>query len=306
MRGESSFDDVVTAAKQGLQNMRKERAAAYRGGMVNIKNDKTVLDMTPINDAVNNIKQSGNFKGKIINQKAGGVIDEIDTVVADWSKSNPAEFHTPEGLDALKQAIGDIRDSTQFGTPARRAADSVYNAVKNEIQAQAPTYSKVMKDYSEASSTLQEIEKALSLGDKTSKDTAIRKLQSLLRNNAQTNYGNRLDLAKTLEQKGKVNLGPAIAGQAMNSWMPRGMVGSIEKAGMVGAPFVAPSLLAAAPFTSPRLMGETLYGLGRLSGAAGNLIPGSAQAALQGGGGVLGNAMTNPLLRAGLLNVSNP
>lgn len=305
MRGDVPFDDVVTAAKQGLQNMRKERAAAYRGGMVNIKNDKTVLDMTPINDAVNNIKQSGNFKGKIINQKAGGVIDEIDTVVADWAKSKPADFHTPEGLDALKQAIGDIRDSTQFGTPARRAADSVYNAVKNEIQAQAPTYAKVMKDYSEASATLQEIEGALSLGNNKSKDTAIRKLQSLMRNNAQTNYGNRLELAKTLEDKGGVNLGPSIAGQAMSSWTPRGMVGSIEKGGMAFAPFVAPGALLAAPFTSPRLMGEGLYSLGAMSGGAGNSargmlgIAGSSNALLE-------EIMAKPAMRAALLNATNP
>ena len=265
MRGQEQFDDVVTAAKKGLDNMRLERGQAYRSGMVDIKNDKTVLDMTPITDALAKVQSSGNFKGKIINQKAGDTIKEVADIVDDWAKSAPAEFHTPEGLDALKKAIGDIRDSTQFGTPARRAADSVYNAVKNEIQQQAPTYAKVMKDYAQASATLQEIEKALSLGEKASKDTAIRKLQSLMRNNAQSNYGNRLSLASTLEQQGGVDLAPSIAGQAMNSWLPRGMVGAIEKAGMVGAPFVAPQALAVAPFTSPRLVGEAAYAMGRLS-----------------------------------------
>lgn len=303
MRGDASFDDVVTAAKKGLQNMRKERAAAYRGGMVNLKADKTVLDMTPIVKSVDDLSSAGSYKGKTINEKSAGIVKEIDDKVKDWVSSNPAEFHTPEGLDALKQAIGDIRDSTQFGTNARRAADSVYNAVKTEIQAQAPTYAKVMKDYSEASETLREVEKALSLGEKASKDTAIRKLQSLLRNNAQTNYGNRLDLAKTLEDKGNVSLGPAIAGQAMNSWLPRGMVGSIEKAGMVGAPFVAPQALLAAPFTSPRLVGEGLYGLGSLSGRAGGAARGML--GVTGQNAMLEEMMANPALRAGLLSAAN-
>ena len=306
MRGQTSFDDVVTAAKQGLRTMRAERSAHYRSGMVDIKADKSVLDMSPIVGVVDDLKASSNFKGKVINEKSSGIVKEIADKVDDWARSNPDEFHTPEGLDALKQAIGDIRDSTQFGTQARRAADSVYNAIKSQIDRQAPTYSKVMKDYAEASKTISEIEKALSLGEKASKDTAVRKLQSLMRNNAQTNYGNRLDLAKTLEEKGGVDLGPAIAGQAMSSLLPRGMVGAIEKAGMVGAPFVAPGALAVAPFTSPRLMGEALYGMGRMSGGAANAL-GLNQAALQpGASGLLRGMVANPATRAGLLSVSNP
>lgn len=275
MRGNAQFDDVVTKAKEGLSRMREARGQQYRSGMVDISNDKTVLDFTPIDSAMNRVMNIGNFKGVQTNKHASETVDEIASKVAEWKSLNPAEYHTPEGLDALKRAIGDIRDSTQFGTPSRRAADAVYNSVKNEITSQAPTYSKVMKDYSEASNTLEEITKALSLGDKTSKDTAIRKLQSLMRNNAQSNYGNRLSLANELEQQGGVNLTPAIAGQAMNTWMPRGMVGAIEKAGMGGAALFNPALLAGAPFASPRVIGELAHVFGKVSGVtdkAGNLI----------------------------------
>lgn len=275
MRGNAQFDDVVTKAKEGLSRMREARGNQYRSGMVDISNDKTVLDFTPIDSAMNRVMNIGNFKGVQTNKHASETVDEIASKVAEWKSLNPAEYHTPEGLDALKRAIGDIRDSTQFGTPSRRAADAVYNSVKNEITSQAPTYSKVMNDYSEASNTLDEITKALSLGDKTSKDTAIRKLQSLMRNNAQSNYGNRLSLANELEQQGGVNLTPAIAGQAMNTWMPRGMVGAIEKAGMGGAALFNPALLAGAPFASPRVIGELAHAFGKASGVtdkAGNLI----------------------------------
>lgn len=305
MRGSVSFDDVVAKAKDGLRNMRAERASHYRSGMVDIKADKSVLDMAPITKAVDDLRSAGSFKGKVINEKSAGTVKEISKKVNEWAKSPAAEFHTPEGLDALKQAIGDIRDSTQFGTNARRAADGVYNTIKRQIETQAPAYSKVMKDYSEASQTISEIEKALSLGDKTSKDTAIRKLQSLTRNNAQTNYGNRLALANTLEEKGGVSLGPAVSGQAMNSWLPRGMIGAVEKAGLVGAPFLAPKALALAPLTSPRLMGEALYGAGRLSGGASNALN-SLGVLPSGARGILGAAMENPIYRAGMLNVSNP
>lgn len=265
MRGKVPFEDIVDRAKEGLMKMRKDRGEQYRSGMVDIKGDKSVLDMAPIVQSVEGIKSSGNFKGKVINEKSSGIVGELEAKVNDWAKSNPEEFHTPEGLDALKQAIGDIRDSTQFGTSARRAADQVYNAVKGAIQKQAPTYSKVMKDYSEASEAISEIEKTLSLGNKGSKDAAIRKLQSLMRNNAQTNYGNRLQVGKALEEGGNVELMPSIAGQAMNTWLPRGMVGALEKVGTAGAAMFAPKALMLAPFMSPRLMGEAAYGTGRLS-----------------------------------------
>lgn len=288
MRGKVPFDDVVARAKEGLGRMRAERSQAYRSGMVDIANDKTVIDFAPIRQSMAKVGSMGSFKGQQINKNASGTVQELADTIDNWANLNPAEYHTPEGLDALKQAIGDIRDTTQFGTAARRAADSVYNAVKDEITRQAPTYAKVMKDYSEASVLLAEVESALSLGNKAKADTAIRKLQSLTRNNAQTNYGNRLNMAKVLEDQGGVSLMPAISGQAMNSATPRGMVGAMEKFGLGAAgmgAFLNPGtflpMLAAAPATSPRLVGEALYGAGRMAGGAGE-VGGRAAQNLQG------------------------
>ena len=136
-------------------------------------------------------------------------------------------------------------------------------------------YSQVMKDYELASKELTEITKTLSLGDKAAKDTAIRKLQSLMRNNAQTSYGNRLSLASQLERKGGIDLQSAISGQAMNTWMPRGMTGAITKGGglfLAGGAVANPatlSTLALMPAASPRLVGEGAYQLGRLSSLGG-------------------------------------
>jgi hypothetical protein len=134
-----------------------------------------------------------------------------------------------------------------------------------------------MKDYSEASAQISEIERALSLGDKASKDTAMRKLQSLMRNNVQTNYGNRLALANTLEQQGGVDLLPSIAGQALNSWTPRSLAGQLGS-GTVAAgglllhnPLAIPILAT----QSPRLVGNAAYGVGRLAGMGKNAAQGT-------------------------------
>lgn len=269
MRGNVPMTDVLDSAKEALSKMRLERGNQYRSGMIDVSADKSVINFAPIEKAVNSLQQMGSYKGQVINKNAAGTVDEISSLVNQWKGLNPAEYHTPEGLDALKKAIGDIRDATQFGSPGRKAADTAYNAVKAQIDMQAPTYSKVMKDYSQASETISEIERALSLGNKAAADTSMRKLQSLMRNNVNTNYGNRLDMARKLEDAG-ADILPAVAGQAASSITPRGL----QALGATGAGIMGltnPATLAMLPLSSPRLMGEAAYGLGALTRGAGNV-----------------------------------
>jgi hypothetical protein len=297
MRGNVNMTDVLDEAKAAVGRMRVARGNEYRQGMAGVSADKTVLDMTPIRDAVNNIASMGSYKGQAISKNASATVKEIADQVDDWVKLNPADYHTPEGLDALKKAIGDIRDATQFGTPGRKAADGVYHAVKAQIEKQAPTYAKTMKGYSEATELISEIERSLVGGNKTSADTAMRKLQSLMRNNVNTNYGNRLDLARELEQQGGASLLPSIAGQAMTSATPRGLQGlAATGTGVYG--LTNPLALAALPFQSTRLMGEAFYGMGRVGAKAGNAANGllSNPALSSGQGGLLSPSTLLPLM----------
>ena len=268
MRGNVPFADVLDDANTALSKMRLERGAHYRSGMEDISKDKSIISFGPIENALNSIKSTGSYKGQVVKKNAAGAVDEIVAKVNEWKALDPAEFHTPEGLDALKQAIGDIQQNLPYGTPGRNAADAAYNAVKGEINKQAPTYAKVMGDYSQASDVLNEIQKTLSLRPGTSVDTSMRKLQSLMRNNVNTNYGNRLDLAKQLESNGAEIL-PAVAGQAMSSMTPRGLQG-LSASGMLAGSYFAPGLLATLPATSPRLVGEAAYGLGAMNRGIGN------------------------------------
>lgn len=297
MRGNVRITDVLDSAKDALSKMRIDRGSQYRSGMIDISKDKSVINFTPIDNAVKSLQNMGSYKGQVINKNASGTVDEVSNLVNQWKALDPAEYHTPEGLDALKKAIGDVRDATQFGSPGRKAADTAYNAVKSQIDMQAPTYSKVMKDYAQASETISEIERALSLGPsgKTAADTSMRKLQSLMRNNVNTNYGNRLDLAKKLEANGAEIL-PAIAGQAASSLTPRGLQG-LAATGAGFASLRNPMTLAALPFTSPRLMGELSYGLGAMNRGVGN-VAGKAGAKLLGGSpsGLLDMQQLAPLL----------
>jgi len=268
LRGEVPQLEVLDAAKQNLAKMATERRRIYNEGMKNIKGDATVLSLKGVDDAVKQALDDITFKGEIKNEVAFEKLSEAQAKVNKWKNLDPAEFHTPEGLDALKQQIGDILEKIPYEQKtALTSVNQVYNGIKSEIVKQAPTYAKTMKSYSDATDTIREIEKALSLGNKASADTAMRKLQSLMRNNVNTNYGQRLNLAKELEQIGGKQMMPALAGQALSEWTPRGLqrATSIPTAflaqGVGGLPLAATSLVT----SSPRLMGEAAYGTGRVA-----------------------------------------
>jgi len=278
MRGETPWGAVVDQAKAALGNMRAERNAAYRAGMADISKDATVLSFQPVDEALAKAGSVKTFKGKDLSPKTADVRKEVQSAIDEWKKLDPAEYHTPEGFDALKQQLGDIRDALPFNTPQRVVADHAYNAVRNAIAEQAPAYNKVMGDYSKASDLVSEVQRELSLGPKGNPNTALRKLQSVMRDNVNTSWGNRAKLADTLESSGAETLMPSLAGQALSSPLPRGLAKYGAGADIALALMHNPAALAALPLTSPRVVGEVAHGLGQVSGAANGLFGASRMA----------------------------
>jgi hypothetical protein len=302
MRGNVPMTDVLDAAKSNLEEMGRAKSAEYRAGMAQVSGDQSVLNFNGIDSAVQNAANTVSFKGQVKNVKAAGIQQKISDEVNNWKSLDPAEFHTPEGLDALKQKVGGIVESIPFEEKtARMVGGKVYNAIKAEIVKQAPVYADTMKGYAEASDQIKEIERALSLGGKASVDTAMRKLQSLTRNNVNTNYGNRLDLAKQLAQQGGTEIMPALAGQALSSWTPRGL-GSAVAGGMgMGAYALAgaPTAAATLALQSPRLMGEAALKTGQLAKLLKTV--GTAPARALNGTGIDPVTLANALYQAGRL-----
>lgn len=250
-------------ARANLNVMRQKRSSAYRSGMTDISSDKSVLNFDDINNTLDEAKKSISYGSKVKDDVANDWLQKIKDEVNDWQNSDPEIYHTPEGLDALKQRIGAINNRIPYEEAnANRIGSNVYNSIKDTISNQAPKYSEIMKDYSDASDSIQEIEKALSLGNRASADTALRKLQSLTRNNVNTNYGNRLSLAQQLEAEGGRPFINALSGQALSSGTARGLAGGIENLTALGG-FANPAYWAALPLQTPRIVGETLYGGGR-------------------------------------------
>ncbi len=267
IRGDVSAMDVLDQAKDALANMRSARSQAYRQGITSTMPDLEIragkplpkmppkLDFAPITGKLDEVVESLKVKTPVGSEfKIGSAeinkIGELEDVVNTWRK-NPA-LHTAEGLDALKQRLDALYPDSPMQKQVQRAVTSVRNTVKDTIVAQDKNYAKTMKAYEESLSLEREIERALSLNNRSAADTAIRKLQSLTRNNANTNYGYRLELAKALQEQGGQDLMPALAGQALSSFTPRGLAGQGAALGIGagGALTVNPMALAALPLTA--------------------------------------------------------
>jgi hypothetical protein len=274
LTGAAPMAEAVEDARSAVSQMRKERGDAYRQAMTNIGMDQKVLNFDKIDDAMRQAGGVKTFKGQDISPSTQGIRHQLADVIDDWRGLDPAEFHTAEGLDALKQKLGSIRDATQYGTPERVVADRAYQGVRRTIIDQAPDYATTMQGYERASDLIKEMEKTLSINPKASVDTTLRKLQSTLRDNVNTSFGRRAELANYLANSGAPHLLEKLAGQALSSWAPRGLnrmlaTGAMESVPMMvglgagGAHGAAFAGLGALPTMSPRLMGEAAYGAGR-------------------------------------------
>lgn len=263
LRGQAPMTEALDNAKHNLSVMRQNRNKTYRSGMVDISKDKSVLNFNDIENALSNAEKEVTFNGKVVDDAAYNHLKKLEAEVQAWKESHPDTYHTPEGMDALKKRLGAINQELPYeAVNSGRVGKSIYDSLKNTISTQAPEYSRVMSDYANASDQISEIERALSLGKRSSADTALRKLQSLTRNNVNTNYGNRLDLAKALEIEGGKPFISALSGQALSSPVARGLAGGVEGMAVLGA-LSNPYTLAAIPFQTPRVVGEGLYAGGR-------------------------------------------
>lgn len=273
MRGNVPKESVLDAVDANIQALGKARSDAYKIGMAKLGRNQQVLNFNEVNRVAQDAMKVSTYTGRNTGQMVSTarstlpMQQKIAELINEWQKLDPSDFHTAEGFDALKKNIGDLRDSTQYGTPERLVADKVYHAVKNQIVKQAPEYATTMKEYQQASDLLSEIRSTLSNKPTASVDTQMRKLQSLMRNNVNTNYGNRMDLVKQLEQAGGKDVLPAIAGQALNSWVPRGLQSTttVPTALGAGAMLGTPAGFAAAGLALPRVAGEGSVLAGRLA-----------------------------------------
>jgi hypothetical protein len=273
MRNEVPMENVLNKAKSALAEMRSQRSKEYQTGIASTKENQVFLNFKPIKQAFTETLDSLKSKG-IGGEEASKVgpdtmkkVNEIKGILNEWQKK--PTLHTAGGLDDLKQRLDDVY-TEGMTDQAKRILSNTRNAVKDTIVTQDKNYASTMEKYEQALALEREIERSLSLGKNKAQETALKKLQSLTRNNVNTDYGFRQELANKLMNRGGVDLMPAISGQALNSWTPRGLVGQgLDVSAGLGAILSGgahlPGLAATMASTSPRLMGETAYKAGQIA-----------------------------------------
>ena len=258
---------VVDQAQGAMGQLRQNRAADYNANMAATRADQTPLNIGAVRQELNALRNDVNFRGipGTGNTAAVNALDEIERVIDQFENLPNGVGATAEGLDFLKRRIGEFRDTARQGTADRRVIDRMYNAARDQVAAQVPDYANAMQGYQNASELIDEASRTLSLNDRASIDTILRKLQSTTRNNANTSYGFRQEILDELDAISP-GLRTALAGQAASSWTPRGLNrGGVAGGGMTafalgGDPLTIGGLALA---SSPRIAGEVAVGAGR-------------------------------------------
>ena len=184
-----------------------------------------------------------------------------------------AQHDTRAPIDMIEGELGFLKGYAKkmmLSIEEFALAKNIYHATKDTIVQQAPGYAKAMKEYTQASELIMELEKTLSLGTKAQIDTAVRKLTSLMRDNVNTNYGQRMKLARQLEEMGGERFMAGLAGNQMQSLMPRSIQGAVLPTVASGAALsggaTLPSAAAMMAAGSPRIVGETANAIGYTMG----------------------------------------
>ena len=274
MRGVGDVKQMIADVRDALQNLRKNRAEHYKANIAPITKDATVLDYSLVDEALEKAIAENTLRGKTKSAEVEAALDKIKETVAEFRAEDPALWHTVEGMDFMKQRIGSLIDFGNKHADANRATQSMYHAVADIIKKQAPDYADVMNDYTRATDEILEIEKSLSIGGKAAEDTIARKLTSIMRNNVNTNYGLRGKQVHRLAEVSDKPIIPAIAGEALSAWEPRGLARnpvSLLSMGAAGQ-MVNPAFWAGIPLSSPRLVGEAAHLGGRLAGLPKSLL----------------------------------
>lgn len=267
-------EQALEEAQKGLKNIVQKRGNEYVAQLEKIKSSgqETQAVLTSARDHANQLLQDFNItigEGKKLNNlnfsgstitKNNDVVQKAFNDVQGWTDTSAA------GIDRLQKRLGQF--ANDIPVTERGGAHSfiveLQNTVKNGLKENVPGYREMTSKYAQASDLIEEIQKSLSLKDSASKDTAIKKLMSTVRENQDL----RKEFVDTLGGSSGTDIRGKLAGAALAPWTPRGLTGKLTSsgAGAVGIlhPGSIPIIGAYLAAASPRLVGEFTSLLGRI------------------------------------------
>lgn len=260
------LEGLRVEAQGSLQSIKDARSLDYQNKLGNISQSTTDLNFKPVKDNLAqlelayNIKRNKDgtfdFSRSTVDRNAVNDIETIINTVDEWGSQ--AGDLTPKGMDILKRKLDDFYSESKN---SRGFVTSLKNKVKNTIVDQVPEYKTMLKNYEKTSNEITEIEKSLSLGNRTSIDTGLRKLMSALKDNNEF----RGNLIQKLDEANQGQLATKLAAINLSSWTPNSLMGKGIDIAAIGSLFYgfSPQMAIALGTASPRVVGELAYRLGQ-------------------------------------------
>ena len=105
IKGDVPMDHALEIAKESLGKMKEQKQNEYKQNQIEWKGDQHQLSFDEIDASLAKADKIVGFKGQMVDPVASNALDEIRKIINQWKQLEPSEFHTPEGIDALKQAV---------------------------------------------------------------------------------------------------------------------------------------------------------------------------------------------------------
>ena len=193
--------------------------------------------------------------------------------------SNMPGSATLSQIDTTRQAVKGIK-SIAGDEPSANLANMLIDDAVRSIRTsgeQVEGYGKMLDEFGETSEFLNELNKGLMSGDKTTVDQAYRRLTTSLK----TNNEQRAALVKELDMMTDGAVLSGVAGQQLSEVLPRGIFRQIL-AGSAGVSVITgsmtPAIIPTLVFASPRAVGEMVRALGLGASKTNQIIDSVSQA----------------------------
>jgi len=280
LTGKAEPSEIVDAAHEATNALRDKRRSDYLASKEGWAANQQPIDYSNINKALVEAEKDVMHGSRVYRPEAKAMLDKLKKEINDWQNTptdlaairQGTSYHGVEGVDKLKQLVGDIRSTANPGSPAEALGTKIYNTIKDTIVEHDPNYQTAMGQYSDASDTLKQLKSTLSLNPNASVDTTLRKLL-LAQKQADGSKASLLNELKEVDPE----IGNMIAGHLLHPIVPTGITGKIGAALSLtphaGAfPAIDPVTAALnVVSSSPRAMGAASYGLGRMTAPGGGL-----------------------------------
>jgi len=267
LRWNTTTQDILSNTKEWLQSIKDNRSQLYWEEYKKLQAIKTPIKLKVwekwlLPDVLDSLQKDYKIWMKYNKDWKVVWLDFSQSKITWWASQSQIESivndlnkwkdNTPEGLDVLKQRVQDYYRWTAESAKWDRISTIVANKIKDSIIKQVPEYADMVWKYEKLTNDIRDITKTLSLWDKTQAQTAITKLNSVLRDN----FPARQDMIKIIEQYTWKNIQAQIAWASLNPALAKWLAWVITGWWIILWQLANPWFWVWLAVASPRLIGE--------------------------------------------------